>query len=102
MSKKIISLCYKKPAEWFDYSTGFNVIAFLNAYLLSLEVVVSVEVTPFSVVVVVVVVSPFTVVETVVVEELLVVQAARAKIITKTSRRAIIFFMNISCLKKLI
>ena len=77
-------------------------LLFLNAYLLSLEVVVSVEVTPFSVVVVVVVVSPFTVVETVVVEELLVVQAARAKIITKTSRRAIIFFMNISCLKKLI
>ena len=98
----MISLCYKKPAEWFDYSTGFNVISFSNAYLLSLEVVVSVEVTPFSVVVVVVVVSPFTVVETVVVEELLVVQAARAKIITKTSRRAIIFFMNISCLKKLI
>jgi hypothetical protein len=65
---------------------------------LSLEVVVSVEVTPFSVVVVVVV-SPFTVVETVVVEELLVVQAARAKIITKTSRRAIIFFMNIFSLK---
>ena len=61
--------------------------------LFSLEVVVSVVVTPFSVVVVVVVVSPFTVVETVEVEELDVVHAARAKIITHTSRSTNSFFM---------
>ena len=59
-------------------------------------------VTPFSVVVVVVVVSPFTVVETVEVEELDVVHAARAKIITHTSRSTNSFFkVNPSLLMKI-
>ena len=56
-------------------------------------------VTPFSVVVVVVVVSPFTVVETVEVEVLDVVHAARAKIITHTSRSTNSFFMINSSFK---
>ena len=85
----------KKSAGHFTVQRIFCVIP----QLFSLEVVVSVVVTPFSVVVVVVVVSPFTVVETVEVEVLDVVHAARAKIITHTSRSTKSFFMINSSFK---